>query len=75
MDNKIRFPRPLGITQLMVEYHGNSDISLLDKVKTYIIQQWLISNGTICGKSYSILELSSFIGCDSELIRTHMNLG
>ena len=72
MDNKIRFPRPLGITQLMVEYHGNNDISLLDKVKTYIIQQWLISNGTICGKSYSILELSSFIGCDSELIRTHM---
>ena len=68
----IRFPRPLGVTQLMKEYKTSKDTTILDKIQSYYIQQWLISNGNICGKHYSIMELSNFLKCDADRIRIHM---
>ena len=71
-DLKIRIPRPLGITQLMSEYHNTHDNSLLDKIQSFIIQQWIISSGSICGIDYDIMELSNFLKCNPDRIRLHM---
>lgn len=71
-DLTIRIPRPLGVTQLMSEYHREKDPNLLAKVQQYLIQQWLLTNGKVCGKVYNIPELSAFIKCDPEMIRIQM---
>lgn len=71
--NKIvRLPRPMGITQLMVEYHSKNDDSILDKVQSFIIQKWIMSNGSIFGRNMGVFELSDFIKCNPDRIRTHM---
>lgn len=69
---KTRFPRPLGVTQLMKDYKTSKDPAILDRLQSYYIQQWLISNGNICGKHYSIMELGNFLKCDTDRIRIHM---
>jgi hypothetical protein len=71
-DNKMRWPRPMGVTQMMVEYHKTADTALLDKAKSYLMQQWLISSGAICGRTYDIMQLSSFLKVPAEAIRSHM---
>lgn len=71
-DGKIRVPRPMGITQMMQQYHQTQDEELLDKVKTYLVQQWIISSGVICGRSFDLLQFSNFLGCETEYIRDHM---
>ena len=70
--NHQRVPRPMGITQLMKEYHKTNDKKLLDMVQTFIIQQWIINNGRVCGNNFSILELSKFLLCEPERIRRRM---
>lgn len=68
-------PRPLGVTALMAEYHARedkNDLRILVQVQQYLIQQWLLSNGRICGRVFNINELSAFIGCDPEMIRIQM---
>ena len=67
-----RLPRPMGITQLMIEYHSTHNQKLFDNVTTFLIQQWIISNGKICGKDFSLLGLSKFLSCKPERIRKHM---
>lgn len=67
-----RLPRPMGITQLMIEYHNTHNQKLFDNVTTFLIQQWIISNGKICGKDFSLLGLSKFLSCKPERIRKHM---
>lgn len=68
----IRLPRPMGITQSMAEFHATNDLQLLKKIQSYLIQQWLISNGKICGRVLNVMELSEFIKCDPDTIRIHM---
>lgn len=41
-------------------------------VQTFIIQQWIINNGRVCGNNFSILELSKFLLCEPERIRRRM---
>lgn len=67
-----RLPRPMGITQSMAEYHKNQDIALYSRIQEYFIQQWLINNQVVCGRSFTILELSQFLHCDPEKIREQM---
>lgn len=67
-----RIPRPLGLTQLMAEYHQEKDPNILMAVQRYLIQQWLLTNGRICGRVLNIVELSSFIKCDPEMVRIQM---
>lgn len=70
--NHQRVPRPMGITQLMNEYHKTNDNKLLDMVQTFMIQQWIVNNGRICGNSFSVLELSKFLLCEPERVRKRM---
>lgn len=71
-DLTTRIPRPLGLTQLMAEYHQEKDPNILMAVQRYLIQQWLLTNGRICGRVLNIVELSSFIKCDPEMVRIQM---
>ena len=71
-NDKIRLPRPMGVTQLMFEYKQTQDPAIIEKITSYCIQQWIIANGRLCGKSYSILELGKFLKCDPDRIRIHM---
>lgn len=65
-----RIPRPLGLTELMGQYHKGNQT--MDIIRTYLIQQWIISHGVICGKTYNTLELSNFLKCDPDQIRLQM---
>ena len=71
-DLTIRIPRPIGVTQLMSEYHKTKDVTTLAHVQQYIIQQWLLTNGRVCGRMFNITELSAFIKCDPEMVRIQM---
>lgn len=71
-DLTIRIPRPIGVTQLMNEYHKTKDVTTLAHVQQYIIQQWLLTNGRVCGRMFNITELSAFIKCDPEMVRIQM---
>lgn len=68
----LRIPRPMGTTQIMSEYHKSGEEGLLNKVKKFLIQQWLLSNGVLCGKSYNVMELSNFLLCNPDEIRLQM---
>lgn len=72
MKIQLRLSRPFGITQAMVNYFQTGDESLKDKVISFMIQQWILSNGVICGRSLNTLQLSDFLKCDPERIRTQI---
>lgn len=57
---------------MMVEYHQQKDPEILKRVKDYLINQWLLNNGNICGVNYGINDLAQFIGVDPEYIRLNM---
>ena len=70
-----RVPRPLGITALMVEYHKlpeEQKVEFYKKVKGVIIHHWIISNGNICGMTYSMDMLAQYLHCDVAEIQEHM---
>lgn len=67
-----RFPRMMGITSLITEYHRSADNQVLEKAKAYIINQWLMNNGRICNQDIEILPLSQFLECSPEDIRIQM---
>lgn len=67
-----RFPRPLGLTAMMKEYNATKDPSLLSKAQDYLINQWLMGNGVICGVMYDINLLSQKLGLDINYIRMYM---
>lgn len=71
-DTAIRIPRPLGVTALLQEYHQTQEESTLIQARQYIIQQWLISNGKLCGNMISLNDLSAFLGVDPEMVRIQM---
>ena len=72
MKIQFRLSRPFGITQAMVNYFQTGDESLKDNVISFMIQQWILSNGVICGRSLNTLQLSDFLKCDPERIRTQI---
>lgn len=67
-----RFPRPYGITQMMVEYHKTEDLTLLQRVKSNLINQWLLNNGSLCGIHYTINQLAITLHVDIQDIRIMM---
>lgn len=69
MSVKFRLSRPFGITQAMVNYHQTKDESVKDKILSFMIQQWILSNGLLCGRSMNALQLSEFLKCDPERVR------
>lgn len=42
-NDKIRLPRPMGVTQLMFEYKQTQDPAIIEKITSYCIQQWIIA--------------------------------
>ena len=74
-NNINRLPRPLGITGLMVEYHKQEHQAkheLYLKIRDSLINQWVITNGTICGKPYNLNQLADHLGCDTSAIQDFM---
>lgn len=69
MSVKFRLSRPFGITQAMVNYHQTKDESVKEKILSFMIQQWILSNGLLCGRSMNVLQLSEFLKCDPERVR------
>lgn len=69
---KMRLPRPFGITQAMVNYHQTKDESLREKVISFMVQQWILSNGLICGRPFTMLQLADFLKCDPERVRVQI---
>lgn len=69
MSVKFRLSRPFGITQAMVNYHQTKDESVKEKILSFMIQQWILSNGLLCGRSMNALQLSEFLKCDPERVR------
>lgn len=69
MSVKFRLSRPFGITQAMVNYHQTKDESVKEKILSFMIQQWILSNGLLCGRSMNTLQLSEFLKCDPERVR------
>lgn len=72
-ENKmVRFPRPMGTTAMALEYQKNPNDELLIKIHNYIINQWLMGNGVLCGITYDINTFSYRMGIDINYIRVFM---
>ena len=74
-DGKVRLPRVFGLTQMMVQVSKLEDAQraeLITKAQDYIIQQWMLSNGTVCGVNYSVFALANFIKCEPDRIQVFM---
>lgn len=71
-----RVPRLQGLTALMDQYHKcQSDelkTELLEKVRSYIINQWLMSSGLYCGKYIDMNNLCTFLGVLPERVNVQM---
>lgn len=67
-----RFPRPMGTTALALEYQKTQKPEDLLKVQNYLINQWLLGNGVLCGVIYDINTFSNKLGIDVNQIRVFM---
>lgn len=68
----IRRPRPMGLTQLSLEYQKSPNEETLNKVYIYLINQWYINTGNICGVNYDMNSLSSTFGIPKNYISNFM---
>lgn len=71
-DKIVRFPRPLGTTSMILEYQKSGNPEDLIKVQNYLINQWLLGNGVLCGVTYDINSFSNRLGIDTEYVRIFM---
>lgn len=74
VDKIQRFPRGAGITELA--RIANSDSENADKARESLtrvaIQTWLMGNGMLWGKNYTMSELSVFLKCEPVIIQDQM---
>lgn len=71
-DKITRFPRPMGTTAMILEYQKSGNPEDLIKVQNYLINQWLLGNGVLCGVTYDINSFSNRLGIDTEYVRIFM---
>lgn len=71
-DKIVRFPRPFGTTAMAIEYQKTQNEESLLKLQNYLINQWLMGNGVLCGITYDINSFSNKLGIDIEYIRIFM---
>lgn len=57
---------------MMIQYHQSGDNTIISNAQNYLIGQWSMNNGMICGIHYSIAQLAMYIGVDPEQIKTYM---
>lgn len=71
-DKITRFPRPMGTTAMALEYQKTHEEEALIKVQNYLINQWLMGNGVLCGVTYDINSFSNRLRIDIEYVRVFM---
>lgn len=68
-----RFPRPMGVTALSLEYQQNQSPEGLARLVNYLINFWFMNNGVICGKPYCKNSLCTIFGIDPRYINQFMS--
>lgn len=66
-----RFPRGLGITQLALQANAGDNEALKNLTK-FIIHIWIVNNGRLWARVYSVNELSDFLKCEPSIIQMQM---
>lgn len=66
-----RFPRGLGITQLALQANAGDNEALKNLTKS-IIHTWIVNNGRLWARVYSVNELSDFLKCEPSIIQMQM---
>lgn len=72
MATSIRFPRPLGITAMALEYKKQKDPKLLQSLHNYLINIWTMSNNTLCGVPYETNAFSLKFNIPLDEIKNYM---
>ena len=67
-----RIPRPYGATSLAAQYHITKEEQYLRQFQNFMIQQWCLCSGNICGQTYDIQSLAKSLNVQVEDIRIHM---
>lgn len=66
-----RFPRGMGVTQLALQANAGDDEALKNLTK-FIIHIWIVNNGKLWEKVYSVNELADFLKCEPAIIQMQM---
>lgn len=66
-----RFPRGLGITQLASQANAGDDEALKNLTK-FVIHTWIVNNGKLWPRVYSVNELADFLKCEPSIIQMQM---
>lgn len=66
-----RFPRGLGITQLALQANAGDDEALKNLTK-FVIHTWIVNNGKLWSRVYSVNELADFLKCEPAIIQMRM---
>lgn len=66
-----RFPRGMGVTQLALQANAGDDEALKNLTK-FIIHIWIVNNGKLWAKVYSVNELADFLKCEPAIIQMQM---
>lgn len=66
-----RFPRGLGVTQLALQANAGDDEALKNLTK-FIIHTWIVNNGKLWARVYSVNELADFLKCEPAIIQMQM---
>lgn len=66
-----RFPRGIGITQLALQANAGDDEALKNLTK-FIIHTWIVNNGRLWSRVYSVNELADFLKCEPAIIQIQM---
>ena len=66
-----RFPRGLGITQLALQANAGDDEALKNLTK-FVIHTWIVNNGKLWSRVYSVNELADFLKCEPSIIQMQM---
>lgn len=66
-----RFPRGMGVTQLALQANTGDDEALKNLTKL-IIHIWIVNNGKLWAKVYSVNELADFLKCEPAIIQMQM---
>ena len=66
-----RFPRGMGVTQLALQANDGVYGALKNLTK-FIIHTWIVNNGKLWAKVYSVNELADFLKCEPAIIQMQM---
>lgn len=70
--NVNRWPRPMGITALAINYRKKPSDEGLNQLYLYLVSQWFMNNGVLCGVSYDVNTLSRVFHIDPSYVKGYM---